>query len=309
MKQNIFILPGILVFILAACNNSTNPVDSAAQVFIDSPYAGRLMRINSGSFTIGSPENEPGRNSDEGPQHRVTLNAFYMGRYQVTQAQYKAVMGTNPGAFAFAVNAGDLPVERVSWYDAVEFCNKLSELEGLTPYYTIDKTIDDPNNFSDKDSVKWDVSFNPLANGYRLPTEAQWEYACRAGTITAFNWGTNQISTSRANFYGRGSLYNGSPAGIYRNTTTAVGSFAPNAWGLYDMHGNVYEWCWDWEWWDENNYSEFPTTNPDGPNYGANRVIRGGSWFCEGSELRSAYRHSAFASDRRSVIGFRVVRR
>jgi formylglycine-generating enzyme required for sulfatase activity len=242
-----------------------------------------LVRIEGGTFTMGSPSNEPERNSDEGPQHQVTVSAFYMGKYQVTQAEYEAVMGTNPSDF----KGSNLPVEYVWWYDAVEFCNRLSQQEGLTPAYTISGT---------------NVSCNWNANGYRLPTEAEWEYACRAGTTSPFSTGSN-ITTSQANYDGR-FPYNINANGIYRQTTTAVGSFAPNPWGLYDMHGNVYEWCWDWY----GSYSSSAQTNPRGPVSGDSHVIRGGRWSGIGQFLRSAFRRNAGPLFMGNSLGFRLVR-
>jgi formylglycine-generating enzyme required for sulfatase activity len=242
-----------------------------------------MVRIEGGTFTMGSPSNEPERHDGE-VQHQVTLSAFYMGKYQVTQAEYEAVMATNPSNF----KGSNLPVETVSWYDAVGFCNRLSQREGLTPAYTINGT---------------NISCNWNANGYRLPTEAEWEYACRAGTITPFSTGNN-ITTDQANYYGFGP-YNNNATGIYRQTTTAVGSFASNPWGLYDMHGNVYEWCWDWF---EYNYSSEAQNNPRGPVSGVYRVIRGGGWGSSGRYLRSAYRIDGHPSGRNVSFGFRLVR-
>jgi formylglycine-generating enzyme required for sulfatase activity len=238
-----------------------------------------FVRIEGGTFTMGSPSNEPQRNSEE-VQHQVTVSAFYMGKYQVTQAEYQSVMGTNPSNF----KGSNLPVETVSWYDAVEYCNRLSQREGLIPAYTIDKSRSDPNNTSNIDDIKWLVTLNQNANGYRLPTEAEWEYACRAGTTTPFSTGNN-ITTSQANYYGD-YPYNNNATGIYRKKTTAVGSFAPNPWGLYDMHGNVWEWCWDWA----GNYSSEAQDDPRGPVSGGDRVVRGGSWSHAGQALRSAAR-------------------
>jgi formylglycine-generating enzyme required for sulfatase activity len=242
-----------------------------------------LVRIEGGTFTMGSPSNEPERFSDEGPQHQVTLSAFYMGKYQVTQAEYQSVMGTNPSYF----KGSNLPVEQVSWYDAAEFCNRLSQSEGLTPAYTINGT---------------NVTCNWNANGYRLPTEAEWEYACRAGTTTTFSTGNN-ITTSQANYDGN-YPYNNNATGIYRGTTTPVGSFASNPWGLYDMHGNVWEWCWDWY----GSYSSGAQNNPRGPVSGGDRVVRGGSWYNLGRVLRSAYRVIYYPSGGSDGIGFRLVR-
>jgi formylglycine-generating enzyme required for sulfatase activity len=172
----------------------------------------------------------------------------------------------------------------------------------LTPAYTIDKSRKDPNNKNDYDNIKWTVTWNRNANGYRLPTEVEWEYACRAGTTTPFNTGNN-ITTSQANYDGD-YPYNGNAKGIYRERTTPVGSFQPNAWGLYDMHGNVWEWCWDWY----GNYSSGAQTDPIGASSGSYRVLRGGSWSYYALNLRSALRGLDSPSYRNFVIGFRLVR-
>ncbi|MCL2805458.1 MAG: SUMF1/EgtB/PvdO family nonheme iron enzyme [Treponema sp.] len=171
------------------------------------PVSDNMVRINGGTFTMGSPANEPGRNSDE-IQRQVTVGSFFMGKYQVTQKEYQEVMGTNPSYF----KGDNLPVENVSWFNAVEYCNKLSQREGLTPAYTINGT-----------NVTWNIN----ANGYRLPTEAEWEYACRAGTTTAYNTGAT-ISDSTG-WYVDNSNDRSHPVGHKR----------ANAWGLFDMHGNV----------------------------------------------------------------------
>jgi formylglycine-generating enzyme required for sulfatase activity len=249
-----------------------------------------FVRIEGGTFTMGSPSNEPQRFSDE-VQHRVTVSAFYMGKYEVTQAEYEAVMGTNPSNF----KGSNLPVECVSWYDVIEYCNRLSQNEGLTPAYTIDKNRSDPNNKGEDDTIRWMVMWNQNANGYRLPTEAEWEYACRAGTTTPFSTGNN-ITTSNANYDGN-YPYNNNYKGTFREKTTPVGSFAPNPWGVYDMHGNVWEWCWDWS----GSYFS-------GAVSGANRVIRGGSWYDSGWYLRSAYRGDYTPSYWFNRVGFRLVR-
>jgi formylglycine-generating enzyme required for sulfatase activity len=232
---------------------------------------------------MGSPSSESGRYDDEGPQHQVTVSGFYMGKYEVTQAEYQSVMGTNPSYFT----GSNLPVESVTWYEAVEYCNRLSQRDGLTSAYQISGT---------------NVTCNWNANGYRLPTEAEWEYACRAGTTTPFNTGNN-ITTDQANYNGD-YPYNGNPVGINRGKTTTVGSFSPNAWGLYDMHGNVFEWCWDWY----GNYSSEAQTNPRGPTAGSNRVRRGGVWSNGEQGMRSARRASIEPSYRNSTLGFRLVR-
>ncbi|MHC6202281.1 SUMF1/EgtB/PvdO family nonheme iron enzyme [Breznakiellaceae bacterium SP9] len=211
-----------------------------------------MVRIPAGTFTMGSPTSEPSRISDE-VQHSVTISkAFYMGKYEVTQKEWVSVMGSNPSGF----KGDNLPVECVSWFDVIDYCNKRSVKEGLTQAYT-----------RNGDTVTW----NRNANGYRLPTEAEWEYACRAGTATPFSTGSN-ITTSQANYNGD-YPYNGNSKGTYRGETTPVGSFAPNNWGLYDMHGNVLEWCWDWY----GDYSSSSQTDPMGAASVSDRVWRGGS--------------------------------
>ena len=256
-----------------------------------------MVRINGGTFTMGSPASEPGRSDIEGPQHRVKVSSFYMGKHPVTQAEYREVMKKKSSDF----KGDNQPVVYVSWYNAVEYCNKRSEKEGLSPAYTIHKNKSDPNNKSSEDKVKWKVALNQNAEGYRLPTEAEWEYACRAGTTTPFNTGEN-ITTEQANY--NGNPYNNNAGGTYRKGTTPVGSFAPNPWGLYDMHGNVWEWCWDW--W--GLYSKDAQADPQGAQTGSDRVLRGGSWdFCA-QYLRSAYRFNSAPSWQYFIIGFRVAR-
>ena len=231
-----------------------------------------MVLINGGAFTMGSSANEWGRSSNEGPQRNVTLDSFYMGKYPVTQAEYQEVMGVNPSYF----KGTDLPVEQVNWFDAVEYCNKLSLKEGLSPVYAINKNT---------------VNWNPGANGYRLPTEAEWEYACRAGTVTPYYSGT---SLDDAGWY----------SGNSREKTHPVGEKQPNPWGLYDMHGNVLEWCWDWL----GNYSGEAQTNPQGAASGASRVYRGGAWYFAAQQARSAFRFGNVPLLRSFVTGFRLVR-
>ncbi|MHC6204503.1 formylglycine-generating enzyme family protein [Breznakiellaceae bacterium SP9] len=253
-----------------------------------------LVRIQGGTFTMGSPTNEAGRWDDEGPQHQVTVSGFSMSKTEVTQAQWRELMGTtiqeqrDKSDWSSLYGEGDnYPMYYVSWHEAVEYCNARSKKEGLTPAYTISG-----------DNVSW----NRSANGYRLPTEAEWEYACRAGTTTPFSTGSN-ISTSQANYDGN-YPYNGNSKGTYREATTAVGSFAPNSWGLYDMHGNVWEWCWDWF----GDYSSASQTDPLGAASGPNCVFRSGSWINYAANLRSAYRNCYTPTSRDCDLGFRVVR-
>ncbi|GHU21324.1 hypothetical protein FACS1894172_14560 [Spirochaetia bacterium] len=256
-----------------------------------------FARIPGGTFTMGSPESEPDRNDNE-VQHKVTVSSFSMSKYEVTQKEWVEVMGNNPSYF----KGDSLPVENVSWYDAIEYCNARSQEEGLTPAYTINKSLKDSNNTNSSDGLKWVVTWDRNANGYRLPTEAEWEYACRAGTPTPFSTGNN-ITTDQANYDGR-YPYNGNAKGAYRQKTIDVGNFAPNAWGLYDMSGNVWEWCWDWY----GNYSSSSQADPTGAAVGSNRALRGGSWDYYAGTLRSAARSRSSATDRDDLVGFRVVR-
>ncbi|MDR1858564.1 MAG: formylglycine-generating enzyme family protein [Treponema sp.] len=282
-----------------------------------------MVWIPGGTFMMGSPASEPERDSDE-TQHSVTVSGFWMGKYEVTQGLYEEVMGSNPSYQDWYSGCGvgpNYPVYNVIWYDAVEFCNKLSKREGLTPYYTIDKTTSDPDNTNSYDTYKWLVTPNPSANGYRLPTEAQWEYACRGdyqdkATETAtkpFGIGDGtKITGDMANFYGEYAykLPDGEyedPSGVYLGRTAVVGSYGTNNYGLYDMHGNVEEWCWDW-------YDDYPSgaqNDPSGPVSGGYRVIRDGSWGTLGRYLRSASRYyfiSYLPVYKHDNIGFRLVR-
>ena len=260
-----------------------------AAAFFSAPYLldaqippDRFVRINGGTFMMGSPAGEPGRMGNE-MQREVTLSPFYMMKFHVTQAEYEEIMGTNPSHFRGA----NLPVERVSWFDAIAFSNRLSELKGLTPVYTINGQ---------------NVTKDRNANGFRLPTEAEWEFAARAGTTTPF-WTGDNITTAQANFDGT-RPFNNNPSGVFRQRTMPVGSFPPNAFGLYDMHGNVGDWCWDWN----VEYARGPQVDPLGAATGFHRVFRGGSWNHPASFLRSARRGGNIPSFRGAYIGIRLVR-
>jgi formylglycine-generating enzyme required for sulfatase activity len=257
-----------------------------------------MILIEGGTFMMGSPEDDPGRYENE-IQNLVSVSSFYIGKYTVTQRDYEKVIRNNPSHF----KGKNLPVEMVSWYDAVEFCNKLSRREGLTPVYIIEKNKTDLNNINGYDDVGWLVSWKADANGYRLPTEAEWEYACRAGTTTFFNTGNN-IGPEDANFNWRYEI-TGSDLGEYGQITTEVGSYTANPWGLYDMHGNVWEWCWDWY---NSQYEADERTDPKGPEFGSSRVERGGAWHNHRMHVRSAYRGSLTPSMRGEDLGFRLVR-
>ena len=244
-----------------------------------------FVLVNGGIFTMGSPAIEQGRLDNEGPQRQVMLDSFIIGRYQVTQSEYQEIMGINPSS----IKGDYLPVTNVSWYDAIEYCNLLSEREGLNPVYTIDKERIDPNNRNNNDNIRWVVTWDRNADGYRLATEAEWEYACRARTNTAYNIGSN-ITKVQASYE--------------RSNTTVAGSYEPNPWGIYDMHGNVWEWCWDWY----DIYQNIAQLNPAGASFGTTRITRGGSWSSTASALRTARRSSNNQFSRFEDVGFRIVR-
>lgn len=253
-----------------------------------------FVLIKGGSFTMGSPEGEDWRSNDE-VQHRVTVASFYMSKYEVTQKLWREVTGKNPSSFT-----GDtLPVESVTWLEAVEFCNALSKRDGRTPVYTIS-------------NGGTTVSWNREANGYRLPTEAEWEYAARAGTTTPF-YSRKVPGAEDVNFYGHypyqieQNYFNDevleTRPGVYRGKTMPVGSFKANPNGLYDIYGNVGEWCFDFY----GEYSVASQTNPTGPFSGTRRVNRGGGWNDFGKNLRSAYRAGAEQNTPLYNVGLRLV--
>jgi len=273
--------------------STARDVESLAQLITNSIDC-KLVYVSPGAFTMGSQSptemrceitcrggflwlkektkevfqyegGEEGRRDDE-TQHRVILSrGFYMGTTPVTQGQWRAVMGNNPSHFA---DKDHRPVEQVSWHDAVRFCQRLTERERAAG-------LIGPNQ------------------SYRLPTEAEWEYACRAGTTTRFYTGNTKADLARAAWYD----------GNSDRQTHPVGQKAPNAWGLYDMHGNVLEWCSDWF----GDYPRGEVTDPPGPATGKGRVVRGGSWLNHPSRSRSANRNNIAPDNRCFLIGFRVV--
>ncbi|MDJ0716138.1 MAG: formylglycine-generating enzyme family protein [Prochloraceae cyanobacterium] len=239
-----------------------------------------MVAIPGGTYRMGAPVGEEGSIDRERPQHRVEVPPFFISRYPVTQAQWRAVaslptvirdLNLNPSRF----QGDNLPVEQIAWGDAVEFCRRLSER---------------------------------TRSKYRLPSEAEWEYACRAGTITPFYFGET-ITSELANYRGD-RVYDREPEGEYRETTTPVGSFPPNAFGLYDMHGNVWEWCADMWYRDYNGApknGKARTPETDRGLDDTRSVLRGGSWQSTPVRCRSAYRTRDEREDRVEIYGFRVV--
>ncbi|MCD6364809.1 MAG: formylglycine-generating enzyme family protein [Planctomycetes bacterium] len=214
-----------------------------------------MIAVPAGEFLMGSVDGP----ADEKPVRRVRVGAFYMDKYEVTQEAFEAVLGRNPSKWA----GSRKPVERVGWFAAIQYCNARSLADGLEPCYDLETQLCD---FS--------------ANGYRLPTEAEWEYACRAGSKTAYSFGRDKTALKNFAWFKANS----------GSATHPVGLKKPNAWGLHDMHGNVWEWCNDR--YDKSYYSQAPASNPTGPAGGDERVLRGGSWASEAARCRSACRNS-----------------
>lgn len=301
------VVPALLLAVVMACSTALYAVVSVPENFV---------LISGGEFTMGSPESEVSRDSAKAlyqkngmdyseTQHQARLSSFYMSKYAVTVSEFRSFVDATgyrtdaeKEGFSYIIADGDFkkvegvnwrhgvsgsvrpqseashPVVNVSWNDAVAYCQWVSEISGKT---------------------------------YRLPTEGEREYACRAGTTTPFNTGEN-LTTEQGNYDGN-YPYSNNPKGVYRQNTVPVNSFAPNAWGLYTMHGNVAEWCSDWfggRYYDECKATGM-VTNPAGPSAGLNRVIRGGSWGATAEHCRSAYRGGSPPDSRRSRVGFRLV--
>jgi sulfatase modifying factor 1 len=261
-----------------------------------------LVLVNGGTF-----KNTKSNYYEKG----ITISSFYIGKYDVTQSEWFEIMGSSPSKF----KGDNLPVEMVSWYDSIEYCNKRSLKEGLQPYYRIDKTKKDPNNlpdpkFGDLDNIKWTVTINTGANGYRLPTEAEWEYAAGGGQLSrSYTYsGSDNIDDVAWYWRNAGDIH---LTGIWywptieqnHDRTHPVGSKKPNELGLYDMSGNVREWCWDW-------YGDLATNSPDPQRSpgGYGRVWKGGGWIGDAPFTEPAFRGRLAANGAGPDQGFRVCR-
>lgn len=242
----------------------------------------KMTLIPAGSFLMGATPTDPHPVNDEAPQREVSIRVpFYLAIYELTQLEYRQVTGSNPSMFT---DSESLPVERVTWFDAVRFCNQLSEREQRLPYYKIEG-----NNVTILGG-----------NGYRLPTEAEWEYACRAPesalTATKHPFGDNDEDLGRYAWFGQNSEWKTHP----------VGQKLPNRWGLYDMQGNVWEWCQDW--YSINSPSSAPESNPQGPAQTSDRVSRGGGWNFGPRDCRPESRINDEPGSRFNNLGFRLAR-
>jgi formylglycine-generating enzyme required for sulfatase activity len=285
------------------------------------PPAPAMVSVPAGGFTMGSPLLEEDRTAFQEAGREARVDGFYIAAKQVTVGEFRRFVDATGyrttaeragGAFVYNETDGewdvregadwrrpgfqqsdDHPVVNTSWFDALSYCNWLSEQEGLAPAYAVNG--EDP---------RWDRD----ANGYRLPTEAEWEYACRGGTATPFSTGS-RISTAQANYNGNFPYANGN-RGLFRRRTMPAGSFDANPWGLYDMHGNVWEWCWDYYglYYQAGEEAIPPAINSAGPETGAHRVNRGGGWSSAARDLRSAARSSDLPETAGASLGFRLAR-
>lgn len=284
-KINRLVWPTVLLVLAMLQPALSAQPKSSKAIVITNSIGMKLARIPTGKFAMGSPRDEAERYASEF-SHKVEITQpFYMGAYEVTQRDFQKVFGKQRGAFFTKQRGGgpDHPIENIEWKNAVAFCKKLSALPAE----------------------------RKAGRTYRLPTEAEWEYACRAGTTTPFHFGKS-LSSRQANFNGK-YPHGGAAKGPYLRKTAKVGSYKPNAFGLYDMHGNVCEWCADF--FDKDYYRDSPVKDPLGPPEGVvpsgfktfYMVVRGGCWLDDARGCRSAYRFRGVPQTRYRLIGFRVV--
>ncbi|GIP09121.1 SUMF1/EgtB/PvdO family nonheme iron enzyme [Paenibacillus macerans] len=279
MRRLLIFLLIAIMFVVSACSQEKTDKNNS------------LVFVKGGAFK-NTKSNYYGKD--------VILSDFYIGKYEVTQKEWVEVMGSNPSQFI----GDNMPVEMVSWYDAVEYCNKRSIKEGLEPYYNIDKNKKDPNNLSDYDHIKWTITINAGANGYRLPTEAEWEYAAGGGQMSkSYTYsGSNNADEAAWNWRNAGDQYlsgdwNWPIIENNNSKTKAVGGKKPNELGLYDMSGNVREWCWDW-------YGD----DLDHSSGGSYRVVKGGGWVGDIHSIELSFRGKFEANGFGADQGLRVSR-
>ncbi|WDQ30821.1 SUMF1/EgtB/PvdO family nonheme iron enzyme [Paenibacillus marchantiae] len=275
-KLLMFFLIATMVVMSACSQDKPEPEDN-------------LVFVQGGTFK-NNKSNFAGRNA--------TLSNFYIGKYEVTQKEWEDVMGNNPSGF----KGDQLPVEMVSWYDAVEYCNQRSIQEGLKPHYNIDKDTQDQNNKNDNDNIKWTVTINEGTNGYRLPTEAEWEYAASGGQESKNYTYSGSNNADKVAWYWKNAGdkiltgdWNWPAIESNKTKTKSIGTQQPNELGIYDMSGNVREWCWDWYSDAESQMASF-------------RVIKGGGWIGSVNNNEIAFRGKFDANGFGPDQGFRVVR-
>ena len=277
---------------------------SNKQIAMPKPEMSELI---TGIFKMGDTFAEG--NSDERPVHQVKVNAFFLSKYCVSFDDFDFYSSITGRSFADDANMGrgQMPVINVNWYEMIEYCNWLSEQDGYQKVYSIDKEQCDINNHSESDTFKWTVEADWSANGYRLPTEAEWEFAARdCGGHIRFGNGSQIARPSGMNFDGMEPSNPIAEVGKKRPAPVQVNAFESNKYGLFNMSGNVWEMCWDW--YDSDYYAESPMNNPKGPESGTLKVARGGSWVHNAFKCRTMSREHKAAQLTDVRIGFRLAR-